>query len=47
VNEGERGGVDDISEKGPFRNPFFWPDFVTFVKFKIVVMMLSMARMLV
>ena len=37
LNEGERGGVDKLSKKGPAGNPFFWADLVSFLEFKAKV----------
>jgi hypothetical protein len=41
VNEGERGGVDDLSKGGPVRNAFFWTDLVSFLEFKIKALVLN------
>ena len=36
VNEGERGGVDNLSKKGPAECPFHWADLISFWEFKRV-----------
>jgi hypothetical protein len=40
LNEGERGGVDNLSKKGPAGNAFFWADLVSFLEFKVKAFML-------
>jgi hypothetical protein len=35
VNEGERGGVDNLSKGGPAENPFLWTDLISFLEFKV------------
>lgn len=46
VNEGERGGVDNISQGGPEGNAFLWTDFVSFLEFKVREFVLNAAKTL-
>jgi len=44
LNEGERGGVDNLSKEGPVGNAFFWTDLVSFLEFKVKTFILSAGK---
>jgi len=46
VNEGERGGVDNLSKEGPVGNAFFWTDVISFLEFKVKLFILSAEKTL-
>ena len=46
LNEGERGGVDNLSKGGPVGNAFFWTDLVSFLEFKVKACMLRAVKTL-
>jgi hypothetical protein len=46
LNEGERGGVDNLSKEGPHGNTFFWTDFISFLEFKVRGFVLNAAKTL-
>jgi hypothetical protein len=46
LNEGERGGVDNLSKEGPHGNAFFWTDFISFLEFNVKVFILNAAKTL-
>ena len=44
LNEGERGGVDNLSKEEPVRNAFSWIDLVSFLEFKVKMFVLSAGK---
>jgi hypothetical protein len=46
LNEGERGGVDNLSKGGPVGNAFVWTDLVSFLEFKVKAFILSAGKTL-
>jgi len=46
VNGSERGGVDNLSKGGPAGNAFLWTDLVSFLEFKVRMVVLSAEKTL-